>query len=110
MRRRYLLPVAYFLFCELLDLVYEVDLIDGIGLLGVILALILVSVSSPGYFVGRWVQEWVATMLNIPLADTVAYNSFWPRFLGMQASIFAGTIFLLCVLYLIKRFALDKQT
>lgn len=95
-------PIIYFVLCEVLYLFYEISLKTS-STIGMISILILIAITFPALPVARWAQEQTATLLGISSTDTIAYNSFWPRFLGMQASIILCTLVLLFIAYLVSR-------
>ena len=53
--------------------------------------------------VGEWAHSQIAMLLGIPATDAIAYNSFWPRFLGVQSTILFCTIAFVFVIYLVGR-------
>lgn len=100
--RRWLFPIAYFVLCEVLDLLYELGLTMYINSspLSVISVLVLVAITFPALSVGCWAQQQTAMLLGISLTDSIAYNSFWPRFLGVQASIIVCTLAFVLLSYI----------
>jgi hypothetical protein len=101
--RRWLLPVIYLVLCEALDLFYELGLSRQInGIFGIISALILVAITFPAGPIGEWAHNQTAIFLGISSTDTIAYHSFWPRFLGVQASILSCTLILVLIVCLVS--------
>ena len=102
--RRWLFPIIYFVLCEVLYLFYELGLTrQTSGTLGMISAFVLVAITFPALPVGRWAHEQTATLLGISSTDTIAYHSFWPRFLGVQASIILCTLVFVLMAYLFSQ-------
>jgi hypothetical protein len=89
----WLIPVTYFVFCEVLDLFYELGLYGKTNAtLGMISAFILVAITFPAIPLGEWTQNQTAMLQGILPTDTIAFHSFWPRFLGAQVSILFCTL------------------
>ncbi|TXH02304.1 MAG: hypothetical protein E6R09_05015 [Rhodocyclaceae bacterium] len=86
-----------------MDLFYELGLIGQIsGTLGIISAFALIAITFPALPIAHWAQNKTAAFLYISPSDTIAYNGFWPRFLGVQASILSCTLILLLIIYLVS--------
>lgn len=100
--KRWLLPIIYFVFCESLDLFYEIGLIGQFETIGVISALILVMITMPAQPIEIWIEQHAATWLGLPFGE----HSFWPRMLGMQSMILTCTITLFFLTWFLK--AVDK--
>ncbi len=96
--------MIYFVLCEVLDLFYELGLTRQIsGTIGMTSAFLLIIISFPGMPVGEWAHNQIATLLGIPATDAIAYNSFWPRFLGVQFTIIFCTLAFVLVIYSVSR-------
>lgn len=89
--KRWALPTIYFVLCEILDLLYELGLVGlMMDVVWVFSAFILVAITSPAIEIARWVEQHMATLLNLP------FNQHWflPRWLATQSAILTCTFVL----------------
>lgn len=104
--RPWTIPVIYVGLCEVLDLFYELGLTrQASGILGMLSAFVLTVITFPAVPIAEWAQNQTATFLGIASTDAIAYHSFWPRFIGTQASILSCTLILTLIIY---RFSLEE--
>ena len=99
---RWLLPLLYFVLCETLDLLYELGLASQIsGTIGMISAFLLIAITFPAISIGELAHKQTAILLGILPTDTIAYHSFWPRFVGVQSSILVCTLAVVLIVYFV---------
>ena len=87
--KRWVPPITYLSICEALDVLYELGLVGlMVDFIWVSSSLILILLTLPAIQVAHWVEQYMITLLNIPLG----HHLFLPRWLSTQAAIFTCTI------------------
>jgi len=96
----WMLPITYFSFCEILNLLYELGLAGIIkNSIWVTSSLILVILVSPVIGMSKWVEQQIAALLNVPFGQ----HQFWPRLLSTQFSIVTCTLIFTVFCWLVTK-------
>lgn len=107
---RWLLPMLYFVLCESLGALYELGLAHQInGTIGALAAFLLIALTFPAMPIGQMAHKATATLLGVSPTDTIAYHSFWPRFVGVQVSILVCVLSIVLIVYLLSLGAKRKD-
>lgn len=110
-KQRWRIPIVYFGLCEVLSLFYELGLTGQTNAeLGLLSAFLLIAITFPAVLVGDWAHAYAASLLGISSTNAIAYHSFWPRFIGVQASILVCTLAVVFVMCLINLRAYSNET